>query len=156
MPLRSIEEESDTAYYYVAIGDRIDYGDLLYLDTANNVVRRASQQADQGTEVANQALFNDLFVGIAVGETTGAETTQTRIPVRRYGVATYDCAPATFQVDDWIGPVEQGNGTQLENQRVMRVTNAANAIGRCEDRTAANATMVRFRVRPSRISLVNG
>ena len=42
----------------------IEIGDLLYLDADD--AKPASSQADQGSETANQELFADKFLGVAM------------------------------------------------------------------------------------------
>ena len=42
----------------------IEIGDVVYLATDD--ARPAAQQADQGTEAANQELFHDNFAGVAM------------------------------------------------------------------------------------------
>ncbi len=42
----------------------IEIGDLVYQDTDD--AKPASSQADQGTETANQELFADKFLGVAM------------------------------------------------------------------------------------------
>ena len=62
--------ETNPVMLPVLTGFVIEIGDLLYLEGGN--ARPASFQSDQGTPAANQELFHDNFVGVAMQCTTGA------------------------------------------------------------------------------------
>ena len=116
----------------------IEIGDLVYLATDD--VRPASDQADQGTEAANQELFHDNFAGVAMQRSPAGDTKPIRVATTV--VFEYVCLSATFEVGALIGVDEASNGTQLEDQVVVSVATANLAVGRCAKRLNPASTRV--------------
>lgn len=116
----------------------IEIGDLLYLETDD--ARPASAQADQLTEAANQELFHDKFVGVAMQRSPEGDTHPIRVATR--GVFEFDCAGATFEVGALVGSDEAASGTQLENQVVAAVATPNLAVGRVVKRVNPAGTHV--------------
>ena len=116
----------------------VEIGDLVYLDTDNALP--ASAQGDQGTAAANQQLFHDVFAGIAMQASPDGDSRDIRVATT--GVFEFDCAAATFEVGDLIGAVEDAGGTMVEDQSVVGVVNASEAIGRCAKRVNPAASRV--------------
>jgi predicted RecA/RadA family phage recombinase len=116
----------------------IEIGDLLYLATDD--VRPASQQADQSTLALNQDMFHGNFAGVAMQSSPAGETGSIRVATT--GVFEFDCAAATFEVGDTIGPDENAGGTALEDQAVIAASGESEAIGRCARRANPAATRV--------------
>lgn len=104
----------------------IAVGDLIWLNTDD--ARPASMQADGGSLAANQETFHDNFAGVALEASAVGETDPILVATDFYWQVP--CASATFNVGDLIGAVEKGNGTQLEDQKVVGVATANLAIGR--------------------------
>lgn len=105
----------------------IEIGDLVYLDTDD--AKPASAQADQGTALANQQLFHDGFMGVAMQCSRVGDTSPIRVATT--GVFEFPCAAAAFEVGALISASEASNGTQLEDQQVVEVASVDAAIGRC-------------------------
>lgn len=116
----------------------IEIGDLVFLETDD--VRPASQQADQSTHSANQDLFQDKFAGVAMQSSPAGESGSIRVATT--GVFEFECASATFEVGDTIGPDENGAGTALEDQQVIAASNESESIGRCVGRVNPAGTRV--------------
>ena len=116
----------------------IEIGDMVYLDVDD--ARPASSQADQGTEVANQQLFHDNFAGVAMQASPSGSTAPIRVATT--GVFEFDCLSTTLEVGDLMASDENGAGTALLNQTVVKVTNANAAIGRCAKRLNPAGTRV--------------
>lgn len=116
----------------------IEIGDLVYMETDD--ARPASSQADQGTETANQQAFHSKFVGIAMQNSPLNDYRSIRIATS--GVFEYECASTTFEVGDLIGPDENSSGDGLEDQTVVAVATAGEAIGRCGKRKRLTETRV--------------
>jgi len=116
----------------------IEIGDLLLQDTDD--AKPASSQTDQGTESANQQMFHDLFVGVAMQASRAGETQPIRVATS--GVFEFDCLSTTLEVGDLMGADENGAGIALLNQTVAKVTNANAAIGRCAKRLNPAGTRV--------------
>lgn len=108
--------------------DAIKIGDLLY--QASGVAKPASAQADQGTAAANQAVFHQSFLGVAMqASPAGADAP---IRVATTGVFEFDCAAATFDIGDGVGAAENSGGDALEDQVVAPVADQMSlAVGRC-------------------------
>lgn len=116
----------------------IEIGDLLYLDTDD--AKPAASQADQLTKAANQEMFHDHFLGVAMQRSRNGDTDPVRVATS--GVFEFTCPSATCEVGDLIGDDEASNGTQLENQQVAKVATANLAIGRCAHRVHPASTRV--------------
>ena len=119
-------------------GTVIEIGDLVLQDTDD--AKPASAQTDQGTETANQQLFHDLFVGVAMQASRAGDTQPIRVATA--GVFEFDCLSTTLEVGDLLAPDENGAGIALLNQTVAKVTNANAAIGRCAKRLNPAGTRV--------------
>ena len=108
--------------------DAIEIGDLLYQESG--VARPVSAQADQGTAAANQAVFHQSFLGVAMQASPAGESSSIRVATT--GVFEFDCVAATFEIGDGIGPAENAAGTALENQVAVSVADQFSlAVGRC-------------------------
>lgn len=116
----------------------IEIGDLLYLN--GNNVQPASDQADQATLAANQELFHDNFIGIAMQCSPSGASDPIRVATS--GVFDFDCSSATFEVGDLIGSVEEATGTELQRQVVVGVATPNLAVGRCVKRVSPAAGKV--------------
>jgi hypothetical protein len=104
----------------------IEFGDLVYQDVDN--AKPASSQADQGGETANQELFADNFLGVAMQRSRLGDTDPIRVAAT--GVFVFDCPPSMFELGDLFGPVINDAG-KLQNQTVGLVPHPRKAIGRC-------------------------
>jgi hypothetical protein len=116
----------------------IEIGDMVYLDVDD--AKPASAQADQGTELANQQLFHDVFAGVAMQASRSGDTQPVRVATS--GVFEFDCLTTTLEVGDMLAPDENAGGTALLNQTVAKVTNVNAAIGRCAKRLNPAGTRV--------------
>jgi hypothetical protein len=116
----------------------IEVGDLLYLDVTN--AKPANAQSDQGSESANQQLFHDQFLGIAL-EAHPAGSGDYKIRVATKGIFEYPCIAATHELGDLIAPDEDSGGTFLQNQVVVKVSASNAAIGRVTKDTTSEATV---------------
>ncbi len=122
----------------VEVGYVIEIGDLLYLEGGS--AKPASFQSDQGTLAANQELFHDNFVGVAMQCAKGASAETIRVATS--GVFEFACLPATFSVGDLLGSTEDGTGGELESQFVIGVATENLALGRCVKQTPTGADKV--------------
>ena len=119
-----------------------EIGDLLY--QATDDARPASDQADQGSETANQELFADNFVGVAMQRSRNGDTSPIRVATT--GVFEFDCPSGTFELGDLVGADETG-GTTLMDQQVDTVSTSPYAIGRVARRESSATTSVLVDVR---------
>ena len=122
----------------VEVGYIVEVGDLLYQEVDD--VRSASSMADQGTLEANQELFHDTFVGVAMQASRAEDSEPIRVATG--GVFEFDCISEAFEVGDLVGGNEEGTGTQLDAQVVRSVATPNLAIGRCVKRVATPGSKV--------------
>lgn len=121
----------------------IEIGDLLYQDTDD--AKPASAQADQESEAANQELFADNFLGVAMQRSRAGDTEPIRVATT--GVFELDCPTGTFELGDLVGADENAAGDALLNQQVAPVAASRYAIGRVAKRVASAATSVLVDIR---------
>ena len=121
----------------------IEIGDLLYLDTDD--AKPASSQADQASETANQELFADKFLGVAMQRSPSGQSDPIRVATT--GVFEYDCPSGTFELGDLIGADENAAGNALLDQQVDKVTASKYAVGRVAKRVATAASSVLVDIR---------
>jgi hypothetical protein len=119
-------------------GTIIEIGDLVLLDADD--AKPASSQVDQGTEAANQQLFHDVFLGVAMQASPSGAAQPIRVATA--GVFEFDCLSTTLEVGDLLGPDENAGGSALLNQTVAEVTSANAAVGRCVKRLNPAGTKV--------------
>jgi hypothetical protein len=118
----------------------VQLGDLMFHDA--NDVKPAASLADEGSELANQIRFAQLFAGISKFGALATELDARNEPVMPDGVVEIDCASSTFEVGDLLAIDEAASGTALENAKLVKTTNPFAAIGRCVKREADAATRV--------------
>ena len=97
------------------------------------------------TEAANQELFADGFLGVAMQRSRAGDTDPIRVATT--GVFELDCPSGTFELGDLIGADENTAGDALLNQQVDSVVTAARAVGRVARRVATAATSVLVDIR---------
>jgi len=120
----------------------IEIGDLVY--QATDDARPASAQADQGSEQANQELFVDNFLGVAMQRSRNGDTSPIRVATT--GVFEFNCPSGTFELGDLAGPDETG-GTTLMDQQVDKVANSQYGVGRVARREPSATTSVLVDIR---------
>ena len=121
----------------------IEIGDFVYQDTDD--AKPAGSQADQSSETANQTLFAENFLGVAMQRSRSGDTDPIR--VASTGVFEFDCPSGTFELGDLVGVDEASSSTALENQQVAPVAAAAYAVARVAKRVATAATSVLVEIR---------
>lgn len=121
----------------------IEIGDLVYQDVDD--AKPASSQADQGSEAANQELFADHFLGVAMQRSRAGDTAPIRVATT--GVFEFDCPSGTFELGDLVGADENAAGNALLNQQMAKVSAAKYAIGRVAKRVSAAATTLLVDIR---------
>ena len=124
-------------------GTVIEIGDLVYQDTDD--AKPASAQADQGSETANQELFADNFLGVAMQRSRSGDTDPIRVATT--GVFELDCPSGTFELGDLVGADENAGGDGLLDQQVASASASKYAIGRVAKRVPTAATSVLVDVR---------
>jgi hypothetical protein len=121
----------------------IEIGDLLFQDTDD--AKPASAQADQGSEPANQELFADSFLGVAMQRSRSGDTAPIRVATT--GVFEFDCPSGTFELGDLVGADENTAGDALLDQQVAAVAASKYAIARVARRLPAASTTVLVDIR---------
>ena len=121
----------------------IEIGDLVWQDTDD--AKPASDQADQGSEAANQGTLAGSFLGVAMQRSRSGDTAPIRVATT--GVFEFDCPSGTFELGDLVGADENAAGDALLNQQVARSRQPPYAIGRVAKRLAVAATSVLVDIR---------
>ena len=121
----------------------IEIGDLLWQDTDD--AKPASDQADEGSETANQEAFAEKFLGVAMQRSRSGDTAPVRVATT--GVFEFDCPSGTFELGDLVGADENAAGDALLDQQVAKVTASPYAIARVAKREASAVTGVLVDVR---------
>jgi len=129
----------------------VGIGDLMY-DVGSGVAYPADQQASQGSEAADQAMFANVFCGVSQEAVLSTETNALkRITLMTDGVCLFKCPSQTWSKGDLIGVYSTGSAVP-DAQQVDKVTNIDLAIGVCvKDETSA-VTQVVVRVIARRYS----
>jgi hypothetical protein len=123
----------------------IAIGDLLWQDTDD--AKPASDQADQGSQAANQEAFAEKFLGVAMQRSRSGDTAPIRAATT--GVFEFDCPSGTFELGDLIGADENSGGDALLDQQVAAVAASKYAIARVAKREASAGTSVLVEIRSS-------
>ena len=129
----------------------IEAGDCVYWDNANKTVRPASDLAWDTDLATTQGDFVDLFVGMSADSRSG-DTVD--VQVDSAGVKEFDCDAAKFEIGDLVGMAKQ-TGNALENQKVVSVSSASQAIGRVAKRYSSNTTSVMVEIFPKMLQSPN-
>jgi hypothetical protein len=133
----------------IATAKAVDAGDIVGL--SSNTLVRAEDQAWDTDLATTQTAFALLFTGVSMQ--TKTSTTVARIfgnsednvcMVATAGEYEFDCASATFEVGDYVGPAKD-TGNALLSDKVVEVASEALAIGRVVKR-GTSITRVRIRL----------
>lgn len=116
----------------------IEIGDLLWLNTDD--ARPASQNTYYASLSQTQANFHDKFLGVAEQQSRSGDTDTIRVATT--GVFEFDCAAATFEIGDLVGPDDNAGATALLDQQVILTGHAGCAVGRVAKRYTSNTTSV--------------
>lgn len=121
----------------------LEIGDMVWQDTDD--AKPASDSTYSGGLGNSQDVFAGSFLGVAMQRSRSGDTDNVRVATS--GIFEFACASSTFELGDMVGPDDNAGGTALENQTVIKVTDAARAIGRVAKRVATAATSVLVDVR---------
>lgn len=119
----------------------IEVGDLVFQEV--NDARPASGLTWDTNLATTQETFHDKFLGVSEQAHAANDTNDVRVATS--GVFEFDCAAATFELGDLVGPAK-ASGNALVNQTVVAVATANLAIGRVAKRYASNTTKVLVQV----------
>ena len=122
---------------------QIAIGDLLYQEV--NDARPAAAHNDLGSEEANQLVFAEKFLGVAMQRSRDGETAPVRVATT--GVFEFDCPAGAFELGDLVGIDENLSGNGLLSQQVAKVADSRYAIGRVARREPLPTTSVLIDVR---------
>lgn len=118
-------------------------------------VGRTPPTAQPQTATAlTQFAFNQRFVGCSAQRYDGSNASaygikDGKLRVDTGGVFQFDCASASFNPGDLVGPAK-ASGNTLEPQKVVAVTHPALAIGRVVAPTSSETTVL-VRIMPTRM-----
>lgn len=134
---RGLRNDVDAA---VDSGTVIEIGDLLWQDIDD--AKPASDLLVTGGE-SRAERFAAKFLGVTMQRSRNGDTAPIRLATT--GVFEFDCVSDTFELGDFITPVNTVVG--LCNQTVRQTERIAEAIGRVAKREASPATSVLIEVR---------
>lgn len=137
------KEFSKPRYFAVDSATVIELGDNVWLDTDD--VKPASDFTWDTDLATTQTAFAQKYKGVAADRSQAGETDD--IMVHTAGVHDFDCASATFETEDFLGPAK-ASGNALENQKVVAVATAALSTGKVAKRETSTVTSVSMDVRP--------
>jgi hypothetical protein len=133
----------------IATAKAVDAGDLVGMSAGTLV--KAEDTAWDTDLATTQTNFAALFLGVCAQ--TKTSTTVARvfgnssdnvIMVNTGGTVEFDCASATFEVGDLVGPAKD-TGNALLSDKVVAVGSEALAIGRVVER-GTSITRVKVRI----------
>lgn len=118
----------------------IESGDMVYQEVDD--VRPATSFTYVSADLpGTQANFAAKFLGTAGEASASGDTADITIDTK--GVFEFECAAATFEVGDLVGPDDNATPDGLLNQQVIAIgQNGWGAIGRVVKRYSANTTRV--------------
>ena len=119
-------EHKCTVFLWVPEEVRVEIGDLLY--RFEGMAMPASSLVLRQGGVCLQSQFADSFLGVAMQVSKPGLISEVRTATT--GVFEYECNSTILEPGDLIGPCTC-HSKCLENQKVTRVTDIAQAIGRC-------------------------
>lgn len=123
----------------------VEVGDLMFHDS--NDAKPASSLAWDTDEATTQGNFAPKFAGVAMDTRTANETDAVEeFPVATDVVVEMDCASSTFEIGDKVTPDANSGGDGLENQKLVKTTAQAAAIGYAVKRYGSATTRVMVRL----------
>lgn len=143
MTIKSVISDVKTIAFTFPASTAVEIGDLLYNNSGT--AAKASAQADQLTEPANQRLFASLFLGISKDKRLSTETDAPLRTVDTDAIVDATCPSTTWAFGDLVGASENGGGTALLDTQVEKVTDPSLAIGYCV-KAGTSITTVRVRL----------
>lgn len=130
----------------VASATVIEAGDLIFRDVSTGLAKNAAAQTDQLTEEDNQRVFANRFLGVAQDGSASGSTTDILVNCDPAAEFKFTCASETHEIGDLLAVDEAGNGTELEDQKLVKVTDETLALFRCTRRDASASTTVYCRM----------
>ena len=141
---RHLNGEQQFVEVAVATATVIYIGDMVYLDTSNNVVKPASDYTWNTDLATTQASFAAFFLGIAGDQSAVGDTDKVKVDISPLAVYEMDCPSGTFEGDETLGPDQTGSGSSatLMAQQLEEATSTS-AIARVRQTYASATTMVK-------------
>lgn len=124
----NVRKENVVEHYPVASATLIAIGDNLFYDGTANEVKPLSDFTWNTNLATTQGDLKGSYAGVALSRSQAAETADIRVAMR--GTATFDCASASFNPDEFVGADDNATPDGLENQKVIGVANAGLSIGK--------------------------
>lgn len=122
----------------------IEIGDMLWQDTDD--VKPASDYTWDTDLKTTRTQFAEDFVGVAFDASASGETDDIAVYTR--GTFVFECAAATFEIGDGVGPAK-ASGNALEDQKVVAVPeNDYGSIMTASKRYGSNTTGVEVEIYP--------
>jgi len=132
----------------IATAKAVAVGDLVGMSSGTLV--KASDTTWNTDLATTQSDFRALFLGVSGQQKAAGDArvfgnaTDNVVRVDAGGIFQFDCASATFEVGDLVGPAKD-TGNALLDQKVVKVTPEASAIGRVVER-GTSITRVKIQI----------
>lgn len=121
----------------------IDVGDLVYL--TNGKAKSAAAFTPETTIAATQTAFAAAFLGVAMQKSVAGSTAPIRIATS--GIFEFDAPSDTYTLGDTVGIYESADEVALENQKVDKVADASDSLGRVARIEASASSVILIAVR---------
>lgn len=137
MGARYIRGETRPVFVTVATAKAVSTGALVGMSSGTLV--NASDTTWDTNIAGTQADFTPLFLGVAAQDKVAnvarvhGNSEDNKIRVATSGIWEFDCASATFEVGDLVGPAK-ASGNALEDEKVVAVADETMNIGRVIER----------------------
>jgi hypothetical protein len=150
--------ETSPSEAVIATAQAANIGDLVAYNSST--ITRAEDQAWNSSTLQTQTDFVAKFLGVSAQRKLATATQPGTgggpagfIRVDTAGVFEFDCASATFQVGDLVGPAKD-TGNALLSQTVVAVATKAPAVGRVVE-GGTSLTKVKVRIFSTVMGVVN-
>lgn len=129
----------------VASATVIEVGDICWQDRSAGEAKPASDFTWTSDRETTSATFRRDFAGVAMGSSDDGETHD--IPIAQAGRFVFDCASASFEIGDLVGPDDNATPDGLLDQQVIGIgENEYGAIGKVAKRYGSNTSHVEVEV----------
>jgi len=141
---RHVGGDANVVLVTVTSGVTVVLGDLMFLDNADNLRNDGSSTVNYfaypleyfrmsgGSLTLNRAGVTPAFLGVAMDDVDGINNNlNVKIPIATTGKFNFDMKPAkTVYASDMFGASGTTSGSNLFNQKIMKVTDDAFHLGR--------------------------
>lgn len=122
----------------------LEKGDLVYLDTDD--IKPAAVFTWTSDEATTRVNYVAKHIGVAATRHAANSGAVTGMPVNTDGAYFFDAEAATYEVGDRVGPAKD-TGNALLTTKLKKVTADNQAVGYVLEKSGANATVIKVRIK---------